>query len=203
MTSVFIVDDHELIRRGLAALLDDESDIQVVGQVGTVLEALAQVPERLPDVAVLDVRLPDGDGMQLCRDLQQRCPEVSCLMLSPFPDQDTTHAAFAAGASGVVSKHLRGPELTSAIRIVGAGGKLPNVAPADQPREQDPLQTLTRRERAVLSLIGEGLTNRQIAARLDLAEKTVKNYVSSVLGKLGLRRRTQAAVLAHELRHRL
>jgi DNA-binding NarL/FixJ family response regulator len=202
-TSVFIVDDHEIIRRGLVALVDDESDMRVVGQAGTVVEALARVPEQLPDVALLDVRLPDGDGVQLCRDLQLRCPEVRCLMFTPFVDQDTTHAAFAAGASGVVPKHAQGAELTSAIRIIGAGGKLPQPPQGDQPRDLDPLQNLTRRERAVLSLIGEGLTNRQIAQRLALAEKTVKNYVSSVLGKLGLRRRTQAAVLAHELRHRL
>jgi two-component system response regulator DevR len=196
--NVFIVDDHEIVRRGLVALLSDECDMRVVGQAATVGEALAQVPESLPDVAVLDIRLPDGSGVQLCRDLRLRCPQVRCLVLTSFVDRDTTHAAMAAGASGVVPKHVGGAELASAIRIAGAGGKLPH---AEQPH--DPLQTLTRRERAVLRLIGEGLTNRQIAERLDLAEKTVKNYVSSVLGKLGLRRRTQAAVLAHELRHRL
>ncbi|MBP2320185.1 DNA-binding NarL/FixJ family response regulator [Kibdelosporangium banguiense] len=205
-TSVFIVDDHELVRRGLAALLADEQDMHVVGQAGTVVEALALVPEQLPDVAVLDVRLPDGDGVQLCRDLQLRCPEVRCLMLTPFVDHDAVapdivDAAIAAGAAGVVPKHVAGSELTSAIRIVGAGGRLPQEAKPEQPR--DPLHTLTTRERSVLRLIGEGLTNRQIAERLNLAEKTVKNYVSSVLGKLGLRRRTQAAVLAAEVRHRL
>jgi DNA-binding NarL/FixJ family response regulator len=200
-TSVFIVDDHELVRLGLVALLADESDMRVVGQAATVVEALALVPEQLPDVAVLDVRLPDGDGVQLCRDLQLRCPEVRCLMLTPFVDDDTMHAAMEAGAAGVVPKHVAGAELTSAIRIVGAGGRLPQEAQLEQPR--DPLHTLTRRERSVLRLIGEGLTNRQIAQRLNLAEKTVKNYVSSVLGKLGLRRRTQAAVLAAEVRHRL
>jgi two-component system response regulator DevR len=198
---VFIVDDHEIIRRGLVALLDDESDMHVVGQAGTFVEALARVPEQLPDVAVLDVRLPDGDGVQLCRDLQLRCPEVRCLMLTPCVEPDTTYAAIAAGASGVVAKHVAGAELTSAIRIVGAGGTLPQAPQLDQPR--DPLQTLTQRERAVLRLIGEGLTNRLIAERLNLAEKTVKNYVSSVLGKLGLRRRTQAAIVAHDMRHRL
>ncbi|WP_279493166.1 response regulator transcription factor [Actinocrispum wychmicini] len=197
-TSVFVVDDHEIMRRGLVALLDDESDMFVVGQAGTFVEALAQVPEQLPDVAVLDVGLPDGDGVQLCRDLQLRCPEVRCLMLTHCVDNDTAHAAFAAGAVGVVPKHVPGSELTSAIRIVSAGGKLtqPDTPP-------DPLHQLTRREKAVLRLIGEGLTNRQIAQRLNLAEKTVKNYVSSVLGKLGLRRRTQAAVIAHDQRHRL
>ena len=197
-TSVFVVDDHEIMRRGLVAVLDDESDMYVVGQAGTVGEALAQVPERLPDVAVLDIGLPDGDGVQLCRDLQLRCPEVRCLMLTPCVDDDTAHAAYAAGASGVVPKHVPGAELTSAIRIVSAGGKLPQAEPP-----YDPLQSLTRRERAVLQLIGEGLTNRLIAERLNLAEKTVKNYVSSVLGKLGLRRRTQAAVVAHEQKYRL
>jgi two-component system response regulator DevR len=200
-TSVFIVDDHELVRLGLVALLADESDMRVVGQAATVVEALALVPEQLPDVAVLDVRLPDGDGVQLCRDLQLRCPEVRCLMLTPFVDDDTMHAAMAAGAAGVVPKHVAGAELTSAIRIVGAGGRLPQGVQSEQPR--DPLHALTCRERSVLGLIGEGLTNRQIAERLNLAEKTVKNYVSSVLGKLGLRRRTQAAVLAAEVRHRL
>jgi DNA-binding NarL/FixJ family response regulator len=164
------------------------------------MEALAQVPEHLPDVAVLDVRLPDGDGVQLCRDLQLRCPQVRCLMLTQCVDLSTTHAALAAGASGVVPTDVPGSELTSAIRIVSAGGKLQHAA---QEPPHDPLQTLTRRERAVLRLLGEGLTNRLIAQRLNLAEKTVKNYVSSVLGKLGLRRRTQAAVLAHEQRHRL
>ncbi|MET0233575.1 MAG: response regulator transcription factor, partial [Kibdelosporangium sp.] len=193
--------DHELVRRGLAAILADESDMLLVGQAGTVVEALAMVPEHRPDVAVLDSRLPDGDGVQLCRDLQLRCPEVRCLMLTPFVDEDTMHAALAAGAAGVVPKHAAGAELTSAIRTVGAGGRLPRKAKPEQPR--DPLRGLTHRERSVLRLIGEGLTNRQIAGRLNLAEKTVKNYVSSVLGKLGLRRRTQAAVLATEVRHRL
>jgi two-component system, NarL family, response regulator DevR len=205
-TSVFIVDDHELVRLGLVALLADESDMRVVGQAATVVEALALVPEHLPDVAVLDVRLPDGDGVQLCRDLQLRCPEVRCLMLTPFVDDDTMLAAMAAGAAGVVPKHVAGVELTSAIRIVGAGGMLPQQGQPQQTQPEqprDPLHTLTRRERSVLRLIGEGLTNRQIAQRLNLAEKTVKNYVSSVLGKLGLRRRTQAAVLAAEVRHRL
>ncbi|GAB3873389.1 response regulator transcription factor [Kibdelosporangium lantanae] len=197
-TSVFIVDDHEIMRRGLVALLDDETDMHVVGQAGTAGEALARVPEHNPDVAVLDVGLPDGDGVQLVRDLRIRCPEVRCLMLIPYVDDDTTHAAYAAGASGVVPTDVPGTELTSAIRIVGAGGKLPQSEPPP-----DPLQSLTRRERGVLRLIGEGLTNRQIAERLNLAEKTVKNYVSSVLGKLNLRRRTQAAVVAHEQRHRL
>ncbi|MFC0113750.1 two component transcriptional regulator, LuxR family [Kibdelosporangium aridum] len=200
-TSVFIVDDHELVRRGLVSLLADETDMRVVGQVGTVVEALAQVPEQLPDVAVLDVRLPDGDGVQLCRDLQLRCPEVRCLMLTPFVDPETMTAAIEAGAAGVVPKHVAGAELTSAIRIVGAGGRLSEEPQPEQAR--DPLHALTRRERSVLRLLGEGLTNRQIAERLNLAEKTVKNYVSSVLGKLGLRRRTQAAVLAAEVRHRL
>jgi DNA-binding NarL/FixJ family response regulator len=196
----FIVDDHEIVRRGLIALLADESDMRVVGQVGTVGEALDLVPQRMPDVAVLDIRLPDGDGVQLCRDLRTRCPQVRCMMLTAFADRVTLRAAIAAGAAGVVPKHALGAELTSAIRIVGTGGTLADAQP-EQPT--DPLRALTPRERMVLRLIGEGLTNRQIAHRLNLAEKTVKNYVSGVLGKLNVRRRTQAAVLATEVRHRM
>jgi DNA-binding NarL/FixJ family response regulator len=204
---VFLLDDHEIVRRGVRELLEAESDIEVVGEAGTAAEALARVPASKPDVAVLDVRLPDGDGVSVCRDLRSDNPDLKCLMLTSFADDDALFDAIMAGASGYVLKQIRGNDLVGAVRTVAAGGSLldPRATAAVMermraPKAADPLAGLTDQERRILDLIGEGLTNRQIAERMFLAEKTVKNYVSNLLSKLGLQRRTQAAVLATEVR---
>ncbi|WP_307849561.1 response regulator transcription factor [Qaidamihabitans albus] len=207
-TRVFLVDDHEIVRRGIADLLDDEADFEIVGEASSVREALARVPAAGADVAVLDVRLPDGNGVELCRDLLSQVPGLSCLMLTSYADDEALFNAIMAGASGFVLKQVLGSDLVSAVRTVGQGGSLldPRTTAALMNRLRrerataDPVAELSEQERAVFDLIGEGLTNREIAARLFLAEKTVKNYVSRLLGKLGMQRRTQAAVLATELR---
>jgi two-component system response regulator DevR len=206
--TVFLVDDHEIVRRGVADMLDEEADLRVVGQAASVSQALARVPALRPDVAVLDVRLPDGNGVELCRELRSRLPELNCLMLTSYTDEQAMMDAILAGAGGYVIKDIKGMELVSAVRAVGSGKSLlDNRAAAalmarlrasvDAP---GPLAGLTGQEHTLLDLIGEGLTNRQIAARMFLAEKTVKNYVSRLLAKLGMERRTQAAVLATQLR---
>ncbi|MBN9611559.1 MAG: DNA-binding response regulator [Actinobacteria bacterium 69-20] len=206
MVRVFLVDDHEVVRRGIADLLESD-DLQVVGEAGSVAEALTRVPAVRPDVAVLDVRLPDGNGVELCRELRSRMPELRCLMLTSFDDDDALFGAIMAGASGFVLKQVRGSDLVSAVRTVATGGSLLDARStaavmrriqAEQ-EEAEPLRTLTEQERAVLELIAEGLTNRQIGDRLFLAEKTVKNYVSHLLAKLGVEHRTQAAILATKL----
>src|SRR3954466_6855133 len=204
---VFLLDDHEVVRRGIRDLLEAESDIEVVGEAGTAAEALARVPATRPDVAVLDVRLPDGDGVSVCRELRSSMPELQCLMLTSFADDEALFDAIMAGAAGYVLKQIRGNDVVGAVRTVAAGGSLldPRAAAAVMermraPKAADPLAALTEQERRILELIGEGLTNRQIGERMFLAEKTVKNYVSAVLSKLGLQRRTQVAVLATELR---
>jgi DNA-binding NarL/FixJ family response regulator len=204
---VFLLDDHEIVRRGVRELLEAESDIEVVGEAATAAEALARVPALHPDVAVLDVRLPDGDGVSVCRELRSDRPDLQCLMLTSFADDEALFDAIMAGAAGYVLKQIRGTDLVGAVRTVAAGGSLldPRAAAAVMermrtPRAADPLAALTEQERRILDLIGEGLTNRQIAERMFLAEKTVKNYVSNLLSKLGLQRRTQAAVLATEVR---
>lgn len=205
---VFLLDDHEVVRRGVADLLEAEPDLTVVGEAGTAAEALARVPAIRPDVAVLDVRLPDGDGVTVCRELRSQLPELRCLMLTSFADDDALMNAVMAGASGYVLKQIRGSDLVGAVRSVAAGESLldPRTTARVLERAQaaaerrGPVATLTEQERAVLALIGEGLTNRQIGERMFLAEKTVKNYVSHLLAKLGMQRRTQAAVLATELR---
>ncbi|MDT7544448.1 MAG: hypothetical protein QOE99_558 [Actinomycetota bacterium] len=204
---VFLLDDHEIVRRGVRELLEAESDIEVVGEAATAAEALARVPALHPDVAVLDVRLPDGDGVSVCRELRSDRPDLQCLMLTSFADDEALFDAIMAGAAGYVLKQIRGTDLVGAVRTVAAGGSLldPRAAAAVMermrtPRAADPLAALTEQERRILDLIGEGLTNRQIAERMFLAEKTVKNYVSNLLAKLGLQRRTQAAVLATEVR---
>jgi two-component system, NarL family, response regulator DevR len=205
---VFLVDDHEMVRRGVADLLDEEKDLTVIGQASSVSEALARVPALSPDVVVLDVRLPDGSGVELCRELRSRLPEVSCLMLTSYTDEQAMINAILAGAGGYVIKDIKGMELVSAIRTVGAGRSLlDNRAAAalmsrlrDGVEKSGPAAGLTEQERTLLDLIGEGLTNRQISERMFLSEKTVKNYVSRLLAKLGMERRTQAAVLATELR---
>ncbi|MFI7680413.1 response regulator [Actinophytocola sp. NPDC049390] len=205
---VMLVDDHEIVRRGIADLIGTTDDLEVVGEASGVAEALARVPQVNPDVAVLDVRMPDGNGIELCRDLKSQLPELNCLMLTSYADDDALFDAIMAGASGFVLKQVLGLDLLDAIRTVGAGGSLldPRTTAALMNRirrereEQNPLNALTEQERAVFDLIGEGLTNRQIGEKLFLAEKTIKNYVSHVLNKLGMQRRTQAAVLATELR---
>jgi two-component system response regulator DevR len=206
---VFLVDDHEVVRRGVSEVLEDDPGITVAGEAGSVAEALARVPAVRPDVVVIDMRLPDGDGADLCRELRERVPGLRCLVLTSFSEQDALDAAIRAGASGFLLKQVRGPALVSAVRTVAAGGQaFDDVTPA-LPRSRpagaagsDRRGLLTDQERSVLRLIGEGLTNRQIGQRMGLAEKTVKNYTSHLLAKLGLERRTQAAILATELRDR-
>jgi two-component system, NarL family, response regulator DevR len=206
--TVVLVDDHEVVRRGVADLLDEEVDLSVIGQAGSVAEALARVPALRPDVAVLDVRLPDGNGVELCRELRSMLPGLNCLMLTSYTDEQAMTDAILAGAGGYVIKDIKGMQLVEAVRHVGSGRSLLDnrAAAALMNRlragveRPGPLAGLTDQERTLLDLIGEGLTNRQIAERMFLAEKTVKNYVSRLLAKLGMERRTQAAVLVTELR---
>lgn len=196
MLSVFLVDDHEVVRRGLAALVDADDDMYVVGQAENRSQALAQIPVVRPDVVLLDVRLPDGSGLDVCRRLCARMPEVRCLIVTSFRDARAMRDAAAAGAKGYVVKDVRGMQLVEAVREVGAGRLLPLPPEAPSRRRDAFPNNLTAQERRLLELLGEGLTNRQIAERMFLAEKTVKNYVSRILAKLGVERRTQAAVLA-------
>ena len=201
---VFLLDDHEIVRRGVKDLLEAEDDITVIGEAGTASSALARIPALKPDVAVLDVRLPDGDGVSVCRDIRSQMPQVACLMLTSFGDDEALFDAIMAGAAGYVLKQIRGTDLVGAVRTVASGQSLldPEAASRvmarmrDQSRRSDPLAALTGQERKILELIGEGLTNRQIGERLFLAEKTVKNYVSALFAKLGMERRTQAAAYA-------
>ncbi|MFB7874481.1 MULTISPECIES: response regulator [unclassified Nocardia] len=208
MTTVFLVDDHEIVRRGVADLIALEPDLEVIGEAGTCAQALARIPALRPEVAVLDVRLPDGSGIELCRELLSAEPTLRCLILTSFTDEQAMLDAILAGASGYVVKDIRSLELIDAVREVGAGKSLlDNRAAAalmaklraEAEEKTGPLSTLTDQERTLLALLGEGLTNRQIAARMFLAEKTVKNYVSRLLTKLGVQRRTQAAVMAADL----
>jgi two-component system response regulator DevR len=208
MTTVFLVDDHEVVRRGVADLLSAHEGLEVVGDAGSVAEALARIPALRPDVAVLDVRLPDGSGVELCRDLRSKMPELACLMLTSFTDEQAMFDAVLAGASGYVIKDVRGNDIVNAVREVGAGRSLLDGRAASalmsrfrtRAETPDPLAELTEKERQVLTYIGEGLTNREIGQQMFLAEKTVKNYVSVVLSKLGMQRRVQAAVLSHRIR---
>src|SRR5450432_45168 len=201
---VFLLDDHEIVRRGVRELMEAEPDITVVGEAGTAESALARIPALKPDVAVLDVRLPDGDGVSVCRDIRSTMPEVACLMLTSFGDDEALFDAIMAGAAGYVLKQIRGTDLVGAVRAVAAGQSLldPEAASRvmrrmrDQAARSDPLSGLTGQERRILELIGEGLTNRQIGAKMFLAEKTIKNYVSALFAKLGMERRTQAAAYA-------
>jgi hypothetical protein len=207
MVTVFLVDDHEVVCRGLIELLSVDPDLDVIGQAGSVAEAMVKIPALRPDVAVLDVRLPDGNGIELCRDLLSRMPDLRCLMLTSFTSDEAMLDAILAGASGYVVKDIKGMELARAIKDVGAGRSLlDNRAAAalmaklrGAAGRSDPLSGLTEQERVLLGLLGEGLTNKQIAARMFLAEKTVKNYVSRLLAKLGMERRTQAAVFVSKL----
>ena len=200
MTTVFLLDDHEIVRRGVAELINAEPDLEVIGEAATVAQTLGRVAATQPDVAVLDVRLPDGSGIDACRDIRSTFPNIICLMLTAYDDEAAAEGAVLAGAAGYVVKDIRGQTLVSDIRRAAAGERL--LPQALTARVADRLARtlpstdpdLSVRERQVLTLISEGLTNRQIAERLDLAEKTVKNYVSGLLAKLGMERRTQAAV---------
>lgn len=208
MIEVFLVDDHEVVRRGVADMLETDPELTVVGEAASVAQALARIPALKPQVAVLDVRLPDGNGVELCRDLRSALPELNCLMLTSFTDEQAMLDAILAGAGGYVIKDIKGMDLIEAVREVASGRSLlDNRAAAAlmsklraDATDSGPLATLTERERTLLELIGDGLTNRQIAERMFLAEKTVKNYVSRLLTKLGMERRTQVAVLATKLR---
>ena len=205
---IFLLDDHEVVRRGIAELLDAVPDLEVVGEAGTAEQALPRALACQPNVAVLDMRLPDGSGIDVCRDIRSALPETHCLILTSYDDQDAVLSAVLAGASGYVLKEIRTADLIDAIRQAALGRTL--IDPAmiakvmDRVREGTPtdarLAALTDREREVLDLVAEGMTNRQIGERLFLAEKTVKNYVSSLLGKLGMERRTQAAVFGAAVR---
>lgn len=208
---VFLVDDHEVVRRGVAELLEEADGLTVVGQAATVREALARIPAAGPDVALLDVRLPDGNGIELCRDLRSTLPDLRCLMLTSYPEEQAMVDAVMAGAGGYVVKDITGVDLVAAVTKVGHGESLLDARATAalirhlrdrSPAVEDPTDDLSEQEKVVLSLIGDGLTNRQIAERMFLAEKTVKNYVSRLLAKLGMERRTQAAVLSANLRHR-
>jgi two-component system, NarL family, response regulator DevR len=202
--SVFLLDDHEIVRRGVRELIEAEPGLTVVGEASTAEEALHRIPAVRPDVAVLDVRLPDGSGVEVCREVRSQLPGLACLMLTSFSDDDALFEAIMAGASGYVLKQIRGNDLVTAIRRVARGESLldPSVTSKvlhrlRNPSEEDErLAKLTPQERRILDLIAEGATNRQIGNELHLAEKTVKNYVSNMLMKLGMSRRTEAAVFA-------
>ena len=204
---VFLLDDHEIVRRGVKDMLEAEPDIIVIGEAGTAESALARIPALRPDVAVLDVRLPDGDGVMVCRELRSLMPDLACLMLTSFGDDEALFDAIMAGAAGYVLKQIRGTDLVGAVRTVASGESMldPEAASKvmarmrDQASRKDPLAGLTNQERKILELIGEGLTNRQIGERMYLAEKTVKNYVSALFAKLGMERRTQAAAYASRI----
>lgn len=204
---VFLLDDHELVRRGLRDLLEEAGDIEVVGEAGLVHDAMVRIGALQPDVAILDGRLPDGSGIDVCRDVRSRQPATACLILTSYDDDQALFAAIMGGAAGYVLKQIKGHDLVDAVRRVAAGQSLLDPAVTQRvlsrlregPKEDPRLSSLTEQERRILGLVAEGLTNRQIASRMHLAEKTVKNYVSSLLSKLGLESRTQAAVFATKL----
>lgn len=203
---VFLADDHEIVRRGVADLLQAQPDIEVVGEAGTVAQARGRILATNPDVAILDVRMPDGSGIDICRELQTSAPHIRCLILTAYDDDEAIYSAVIAGAAGYVLKEIRGGGLLDAVRRVAAGHSLldPSLKRRveqrlrDTHRDDPRLEGLSKRERQVLALIADGLTNRQIGVELTLAEKTVKNYVSGLLNKLGLQRRTQAAAVQWE-----
>jgi len=207
---VFVLDDHEVVRQGLLRLIEAAPDMTVVGEAATAQEAVVRVPRSDADVALLDVRLPDGNGVEVCRELASLAPGVQCLMLTSYEDDDALLAAITAGAAGYVLKEIRGPQLLDSIRTVAGGRSLLDAATTravldrlQESQQHDArLDLLTPQESAVLDLIGEGLTNREIADRMFLAEKTVKNYISSLLAKIEVRGRTQAALFIAEQRHR-
>jgi DNA-binding NarL/FixJ family response regulator len=207
MIRVFLLDDHEVVRHGLRDLLEREGDIEVVGESGSAVEAEHRIPALRVNVAVLDARLPDGSGIDVCREVRSVDPTIQALILTSFEDDEALFAAIMAGASGYVLKQIRGTDLVDAVRRVAAGQSLLDPAVTERvlerirrgPQQPDELRNLTEQERRILALVAEGLTNREIAQRMFLSEKTVKNYVSSLLAKLGMERRTQAAVLATKL----
>jgi DNA-binding NarL/FixJ family response regulator len=209
-TRIFLVDDHEIVRRGLAELLLAQPDFEVVGEAATAAEAVARIPAVKPDVAVVDLRLPDGNGVEVCREVRSANPDTACLIFTSFSDDEALFDAIMAGASGYLLKQIKGTDLVDAIRRVGAGQSLLDPAVTARvlerlrrgPEHDERLDRLTEQERRILDLIAEGLTNRQIAQRIFLAEKTVKNYVSNILAKLGMERRTEAAVFAARLHDR-
>jgi DNA-binding NarL/FixJ family response regulator len=203
MIRLLLVDDHEIVRRGLSELLDAHEDLQVVAQAGSLEEALTVILDEV-DVAVLDVRLPDGSGVDLCRSLRERSPDLACLMLTSFPDNEAISASVLAGARGYVLKNVRGDDLVNAIRRVANGEMLLSNEQVERARERlrrqiaedIRLESLSAQEKRILELLSEGLSNREIASEMFLAEKTVKNYVSNLLAKLGFQRRTEAALFA-------
>jgi two-component system response regulator DevR len=205
---VFLLDDHEVVRRGVRELLEAEDDMEVVGDAGTAEQALARIPPTAPDVAILDVQLPDGSGVEVAREIRSAYPAIQCLILTSFSDDEALFQAIMAGAAGYLLKQIKGTDLVDAVRRVAAGQSLLDPAVTTRvlerlrrgPETDERLARLTEQERRILDLIAEGLTNRQIAERVHLAEKTVKNYVSNLLAKLGMERRTQAAVFAAGLR---
>jgi DNA-binding NarL/FixJ family response regulator len=209
-TRVFLLDDHEVVRRGLTDLLEASGEIEIVGEAGTAEEAIGRIPPTRPDVAVLDVRLPDGNGIEVCREVRSRHPEIACLMLTSFADDEAMLSAIVAGASGFVLKQVRGNELVDAVLRVAGGESLLDAATTTrvlerirrQGGQEGELAALTPQERVLLEHIAEGLTNRQIGERMHLAEKTVKDYVSNLLTKLGMHRRTEAAVYAARMAER-
>ena len=204
MIRVFLLDDHEVVRAGLRELLQHDGDIEVVGESGSAVEAAHRIPALRPDVAVLDARLPDGSGIDVCREVRSVDPSIAVLILTSYDDDDALFSAIMAGAAGYVLKQIRGADLVDDVRRVAAGQSLLDPAVTQQvlerlrrgPMEDTELAPLTDQEKRILELIGQGMTNRQIAEAVFLAEKTVKNYVSSLLAKLGMERRTQAAVFA-------
>jgi two-component system response regulator DevR len=206
--TVFLLDDHEIVRRGLIDLLHSTPDIVVVGEAGTAADALHRIPAARPQVAILDGRLPDGSGIDVCREIRSHHPEISCLILTSYDDDEALFAAVMAGASGYLLKQIGGRSLTDAIRTVATGRSLMDPAVTGRllerlrnpPVTDQRIASLTVREREILDLIADGLSNRQIGERLFLAEKTVKNYVSALLSKLNMQRRTQAAVFGAEVR---
>ncbi len=210
MITVFLLDDHEVVRRGLRELLEREDDISVIGESGSAVQAVSRIPALHPDIAVLDVRMPDGNGIDVCREVRSVDPSIRALILTSFEDDEALFAAIMAGAHGYVLKQIRGTDLVNAVRRVAAGQSLLDPTVTQRvlerirrgPDQPDELRHLTEQERRILALVAEGMTNRAIANRMHLSEKTVKNYVSSVLAKLGLHRRTEAAVLAAKLMDR-
>jgi DNA-binding NarL/FixJ family response regulator len=210
MIRVFLVDDHEIVRRGVRELLETEDDIEVVGEAGTVEQAVHRVPVASADVALLDVQLPDGTGVEVCRELRSAQPDLHCIMLTSFSDDEAMLDSVVAGAKGYLLKQVRGSDIVDAVRRVAAGESLLDPVVTARvverlrrgPEEDERLRELTGQERKILDLLADGLTNRQIAEQLFLAEKTVKNYVSNLLAKLGMSRRTEAAVLAARLDER-
>jgi two-component system response regulator DevR len=208
MIRVYLLDDHELVRRGLIALLESADDIEVIGESGLAQEATRRIPALRPDVAILDARLPDGSGIDVCRDVRSADPSIKALILTSYQDDEALFSAIMAGAAGYVLKQIKGNDLVDSVRRVAAGQSLLDPLVTAQVLERirhgagnepEELSGLTTQERRILELIAQGLTNRQIGEQLFLAEKTIKNYVSSLLAKLGVERRTQAAILAHRL----